>query len=848
MHRFLLAFLSLLLLPAAGRAQRVYWDTANASLQYNQSGSLPLVFADCSPSGDVKLPAVDSLAFGTPSQNSQTEIVNFHASSSYTLIYPAQPSVQTPITIPAFDVATNKGLMRVPAVTLPVGQAALGDSGPALDTIASSRLTPAHGDYWAGEIFPITHTLSLARRYFPSLGSPIIWNSAPLTIEEWSAPAQAASADDTRLGIQQRTRGYAKLPGAYTLAPATEVVNFSLSGGNNPFQIFSNFPQVTQKTITSNRPRIVIKPLPAPAPDGFSGAVGQFTLTSHVVPLTAAVGNPVTWTLTLAGTGNWPDIPGLPAREVSRDFQAIPSQPKRTTKANSLFDGAVSEDIVLIPSRPGSYTLGPVAYAYFDPQTGAYKTLTTAPTVITITPAPSAAAGNPAAPNLSTPFAAASPRPSLTPIPRDPLPGRALGGVPLAGATLALLCLLPPLIVFLLGWFWLALIRARQTDPWRARRQARAALARVLATLRADLTAAGSPPSSSRSELLRLWQYHTSLLLQLPGAAPTPAALAPLDPATGFSPWAALWSDADRVLYREDAALPADWIDRADAALQARPVPAWSSASIFTRRNLLPFFFACGVFALFSTPRLPAQTPETVPTGSAASALSAYRRGDFAAAEKSWRHAVAQAPADWIARHDLALALAQQDRWPEAAAEWTSAFVLNPRSDLVRWHLPLAYAHAGFAPAGLADLAQSGPLASLATIASPAEWQELLIALALLTALAALLGLWRAYRGPNAWFRPAAWAALAVIVVAAAAAVVSLRAYGLAADSRAALVWRDTTLRSIPTEAGTTQKTSPLAAGTLAIVDKTFLGWDRLAFPDGQTGWVRADDLVPLYQ
>jgi hypothetical protein len=70
----------------------------------------------------------------------------------------------------------------------------------------------------------------------------------------------------------------------------------------------------------------------------------------------------------------------------------------------------------------------------------------------------------------------------------------------------------------------------------------------------------------------------------------------------------------------------------------------------------------------------------------------------------------------------------------------------------------------------------------------------------------------------------------------------------VAAQAESVIVARPATLRSIPTEADTTQKTSPLAAGSIALADKTFLGWTRLAFENGQTGWVRKDDIVPLWK
>ncbi len=81
-----------------------------------------------------------------------------------------------------------------------------------------------------------------------------------------------------------------------------------------------------------------------------------------------------------------------------------------------------------------------------------------------------------------------------------------------------------------------------------------------------------------------------------------------------------------------------------------------------------------------------------------------------------------------------------------------------------------------------------------------------------------------------------------------AAAAASIHAYGTAADVRAVVTWRAGTLRSIPTEADNTQKTTSLPAGSVALVDKTFLGWVRLAFDNGQTGWVRREEVIGFWR
>ena len=113
-------------------------------------------------------------------------------------------------------------------------------------------------------------------------------------------------------------------------------------------------------------------------------------------------------------------------------------------------------------------------------------------------------------------------------------------------------------------------------------------------------------------------------------------------------------------------------------------------------------------------------------------------------------------------------------------------------------------------------------------------------------ALARLLA--NAYRSRASSTRWAALVALLLSLTLGGAAAAGVASFGLAANAESVIVARPTLLRSIPTEAETSQKTSPLAIGSVALVDKTFLGWRRLAFENGQTGWVRKDDIVPLWR
>lgn len=835
-------------LPLSALAQSVRWDPPGGQFGFNQVSQLSLVFEDCEPDGDPALPQVDGLQFARPSQSSQTSIINFKMSKTFSFIYPVRPTKRAPIIIPPFEIQTDKGKIKVAAARYTVGDAPVGNSGLSIADVAASTLETPRTSVWAGEVFPVTYTLNIIRRYFHSLGSnSVAWESEPAIADDWTKPElnEALVRGERRVVSVQNTRAFIKQPGSYTLKPGAQIINLMV--GSTGFGLFTQ-PNIEQRQLDTNALALTVKPLPAPPAD-FSGAVGDFTLTSKVVPLTAAVGEPVTWTLELTGTGNWPDISGLPQREASNDFQVVQPKSRRTMKEGTLFEGTLTEDVVLVPTRAGTYQLPAVRLSYFDPKSGTYKTVaSTAATVVVTEVAapvrPPAASGAPlqfslppSSSGAATPAlpAAVAPVPPEN-LPRDPLTESATGFVPLHLRPLVWTCILASVLSPLVCWLILAALRSRERDPQRRRREARAALARALAELRASPQSTGS---------LREWQQHAAALWEIPHAAPgSPLVRASVaSRSSNADAWEKLWADADRTLHGRDASLPADWLTRAEGALQAAEVPGWNPLSLFDGRNLLPFL-AVAFFALLS-PDLGA-TP-AASAGDSAKA-DAYKRGDFAAAATGWQDTVKADPSDWAARHNLGLALAQQDRWPEATAHWTSAFLLNARSDLTRWDLNLGLQRSGLANPELVELSRGEGRFKVARAASPGEWQLILIAAALLLAVSLIILLLQSYQRIGAWGRPAALSTTLVAILVAGTATFSLHAYGQLANQGVVFVWKPTTLRSIPTDADTAQKTSALSAGSIAVVEKTFLGWTKLTFTGGQSGWVRTEDLIALYR
>lgn len=841
---FLLLVLIVLGALASARAQTVRWEPLQGALAVGQTTELLLIFEDCSPRETPRLPKIDGLSLDFAGQSTSTSIINFTRSDSVTFTYAARLTKKQRVTIPSFEVVTDKGKLRTPVATYEAGAATVGNTGVSLENAANARLVATPTSVWVGEVFNLTYSLDASRSYFPDFGrGQIEWNGEPLVSEDWSRPEPLdfRTGNEPRTGLSYRTRAIARTPGSIRLNAVNQILNLSV--GVTGFGFFQQ-RQYQQFSITSAAPVLEVKPLPV-APAGFNGAVGSLKLVSKIVPLTAAVGEPITWTLELSGVANWPDITGLPARAVSKSFQVVSPQAKRTPTEGKLFEATLSEDVVLVPTKAGTYTLGPITFSYFDPKSSTYKTLNTTATSVTITEptnTPASTSGlnlnvrpNPTGGTRADTSAKAKVIPAPLPLslPRDPLAGSALANVPLSPRSLVI-SLLVALASFLLFWLSLAYRRARHTDPLAPRRAAHARLEKLLPTLNFN------DPAVLQTELIA-WQHDTALLLRLNLAAPS---LVDLDRAANASEaLKTLWAETDRTLYSENTPLPADWSARARTALTALPLARFSPFRVFLPSNLFPFIAALILAALL--------TPADL---QAADGGADYRRGDFAAAEKAFRSALVAAPTNALAHHNLSLALAQQDRWDEAAAHATAAFVQAPVNEAIRAQFNLAAEKSGHVPAALASFLQPGPRHTLARLQSPGAWQfTLLAAVTLFLVISA--GLITPFFQPNRRLnrssrlrRLIAYPVLTGSLLLTAAALSSLSTYGPATDARATIAWRAGTLRSIPTEADTAQKTTPLAAGSLAAVDQSFLGWRRLTFTSGQTGWVRAEELVPVWR
>ncbi|QTA81278.1 Aerotolerance-related protein domain-containing protein [Desulfonema limicola] len=119
---------------------------------------------------------------------------------------------------------------------------------------------------------------------------------------------------------------------------------------------------------------IDVQPLPAYEGEGmFSGLVGSFDISSEIENHEINVGDSVTLSITIQGTGNIMDAEE-PEIQVSDAFKTYKDTPEEAVQMdNTGYFGKKIFRMALVPVKPGEFTLPPVSLVYFNTAAGKYE-------------------------------------------------------------------------------------------------------------------------------------------------------------------------------------------------------------------------------------------------------------------------------------------------------------------------------------------------------------------------------------------------------------------------------------------------------------------------------------------
>lgn len=120
-----------------------------------------------------------------------------------------------------------------------------------------------------------------------------------------------------------------------------------------------------------------VKPLPGPRPADFSGGVGQFDIKGQLVTSQPRANEVCTYRLTVSGRGNLKMLMA-PTLQTPADFDTFtPKTEEHTSETIEGVSGDMTYEYTFVPRNVGDYTLPGIAFTYFDPVAGAYRTLRT---------------------------------------------------------------------------------------------------------------------------------------------------------------------------------------------------------------------------------------------------------------------------------------------------------------------------------------------------------------------------------------------------------------------------------------------------------------------------------------
>jgi hypothetical protein len=829
-------------------AQSVYWKPDGGMLPLDQGSSIQLVFENCRPDGDLEIPQVDGLILTQRGTSQEVNIVNFDIQRSMIYSFMARPTREGKIQIPSFTVSTDKGEKEIKAVDFetrktsrsvtlgPNGSNQRVTTGDDQEDLVLLRFTIEDGELWEGEVAQAEYVIKGWSRVFSGVQSSPRWNPDHLLRDGWNEDIQEFNEQvngRNYIGGRYRADVMAEAPGTYDIDPVEQVVAWRTRGstGIATFDRFFGGSRPTE--MQSNPLRINVKALPDNAPDSFTGAVGDFQFSQEVVPAREVkVGEPITWTVQCHGRGNWPMGFQLPDRTFSKDFRVIQPKSKLDFEENTQFEGTMTEDMVLIPQKPGTYELGALEWSYFDPKAGQYRSVRTEPMTVTVVPGsipvqtpaitPSGSPGGSVQPPVESDSATVPELSEEVLLPRGWRQG-VMGFRAPWSWSVWMTTLLAPLPFLLLTWLLFSWRHAPRTDRHRNRRRAWNDLQTLLQE--------GFSPTDDKQ--LKQWRSLTCSLWEVSDAVPGRQAIETAAGAIGSDSqaeeWGRLWEEVEVQLYHPQSQVPADWMDRARAALSRARVgrPAWWHA--FYPRNLFPGSLALVLLAFLVSP------------SSAEDAATAYRQGDYPQAETKLRQLVLDAPQDWAPRYNLALSLMQQQRWEEALAWTVSSWLQSPGQEDTTWNLKVASRSAEI------KLSLPDP-GSPPTWLSPRHWQTLALVSGWLGLIGLLALMLCAYRGPRRALVLGGIATGMVLCFIISALSIGMKSqYGLFADPAAAMLIRSAQVRSIPTEVSE-QIILEAPAGLAGVIEKEFLGWRQVRFASGQSGWVRKSVLVPLYR
>ena len=183
---------------------------------------------------------------------------------------------------------------------------------------------------------------------------------------------------------------YPQQSGKLTIEPAKITIIAQMFVRNNRPRnsFFDNTHDIynLRRELKSPAVTIDVKPFPAGAPASFTGAVGKYTMEANLSASNIAANSAATIDVKISGLGNIAFLqePKLQLPTSFELYDVKSTEQIRTTASGST--GFRRFEYPFIARAEGEYTIAPIEFTYFSPESGEYVTLTSDYFAISVAP------------------------------------------------------------------------------------------------------------------------------------------------------------------------------------------------------------------------------------------------------------------------------------------------------------------------------------------------------------------------------------------------------------------------------------------------------------------------------
>ncbi len=373
-----------------------------------------------------EVPIVDGLEFQYAGQQMRTEVNNFNISTKIQYTYLVTPTRAGTFEIPGIDVRISGRNYRTQPLTLTVVAAGQNRGSGTVGRYLWGEVTLAKNEVYVGESVPVEFRFYFDRNVNGGLESLAEFEADGFTFEKLGEPSQEFTVVNGQnvLAFVYRTTITPAKAGKLKIGPVRQSARVQVMQQSRPrrsprfidpfdqdaFDDFFNsifddpglgIPVIQRLTITAEAAELNVRPIPTKgAPASYAGAVGQFDIKTSAEPLRMNMGEPVTLSLAISGTGNFTGFE-KPLLSSTRGWRDYPPTARFVPDGQSPNSGSKIIELVLT-AQEGVRNLPVAEFSYFDPVAGEFKILKSEPLPVEVLDAPTPPQ-TPPAPMPSTP-------------------------------------------------------------------------------------------------------------------------------------------------------------------------------------------------------------------------------------------------------------------------------------------------------------------------------------------------------------------------------------------------------------------------------------------------------------